>query len=162
MGELKFIVSLSVLAGFLIGCQIIGKVKNASDSAPRWVMKTPQEEGKLCAVGVSEPTFYWEDAKKYAADNSRKELARSLRLEINNILIDVVTEKGSTMDEGSIMQVSSWATSAVLKKSVIVDYWFDEEGTASHGRKGIVYALACLPINSTTVNEISNKLNLAN
>ena len=162
MEELKFIVSVSVLAGLLTGCQIIGKMKKYSDAAPRWVMTTPQKEGELCAVGSTEPAFYKEDAKGYAADNARKELARSLKLEIRNIIVDISTDRGSNVDEGTFMEVSSWATSTVLKESVIVNYWHDEEGIASHGRKGIAYALACMPLNAIAVQEISNKLNLDN
>tara|TARA_B100000315_G_scaffold213335_2_gene211226 strand:- start:5413 stop:5901 length:489 start_codon:yes stop_codon:yes gene_type:complete len=159
MEELRFIFFFSIFAGLLIGCQTGGYLKLA-DTAPEWVKKTPQKEGQLCAVGASEPTFYKDDAKEYAAENARKELARSLNLEIKNIIVDIATEKGSSMDEGTFMEVSSWATSVVLRESRIIEYWYNEEGVVSHGRKGITYALACMPTDST-IKEISNKLNKA-
>lgn len=124
---------------------------------PDWVQKVPREKDRICAVGASEPTYFREDAKKYAAENARSELARSLHVDINSIMVDITTERGGDIAEGSIIEASSWASEAVLKESEISSYWYDEEGTASFKKKGITYALACMPLKNTA-QEISEKL----
>ena len=133
-----------ILWSLLVSCKTTGDVK-VSDTVPQWATSAPKKDGMLCAVGTSEPTFYMEDAKLYAAENARKELARSLNLKIKNIMIDITTERGSQVDEGTLMEVSSWTTEVVLRESQIMEYWYDKDGVVS-GRKGFTYALACIPL----------------
>lgn len=111
---------------------------------PEWVLRTPQMENSLCAVGSSEPTYYRDDAKLAAAESARKELARSLSIEVNTVMIDFATEGGESLEEGSAVRVSSWATDEVLNRSVVIEYWFDSTGVASGGKENITYALACM------------------
>jgi len=115
---------------------------------PNWVTGSSKKQGMVCAVGLSEPTFYVEDAKVYAAENARKELARSLQMDIKSLMIDVSKGDRNTVDEASVLQISSWATEVALRESSIAEYWYDSEGTASRGKKGITYALACMPFAS--------------
>lgn len=124
----------------LTGCVSSGNVKKSA-APPDWLMKPPREKGRLCAAGASEPTYFAEDAKEVAAENARKELARTIMVSVNSIMVD---ESGSR-HSSSVSESSAIATSAVLEKSEIVDYWRDEGGTASFGRKGVTYALACMP-----------------
>ncbi|MFQ5481074.1 MAG: hypothetical protein ACE5DW_07325, partial [Thermodesulfobacteriota bacterium] len=119
-----------------------------SSTVPPWVLTTPREAGAICAVGMSEPTFYSDDAKGYAAESARKELARTLNMRISNIMVDISTEKGSDVDEATVTRVSSWTADAVLHESTIKEFWLDSGGTASNGIKNITYALACMPLSS--------------
>lgn len=129
-------------------CKTASTVK-PDEAPPDWVSKSSREKGMVCAVGASEPTFYKEDAKAYAAENARKELARTLNLNVNSIMVDTASErKGRT--EASVTEVSALATSAVLERSEIKEYWYDEAGVASFKRKGITYALACMPAGPLT------------
>ena len=142
---------------FLYGCTSAHNIK-PDETVPDWVRRVPRERGRLCAVGASEPTYFREDAKTYAAENARNELARSLHLDIKSIMVDINSEKGGGIAEGSVMEASSWASEAVLKESEITSYWYDEIGIASFRKKGITYALSCMPLKNTA-QEISRKLN---
>lgn len=132
--------------------------KKPDETVPDWVRRVPRERGRLCAVGASEPTYFREDAKNYAAENARNELARSLHVDIKSIMVDISSEKGGDIAEGSVIEASAWASEAVLKESEITSYWYDEEGIASFKKKGITYALACMPLKNTA-QEVSKRLN---
>jgi len=95
---------------------------------------------------MSEPTFYSDDARGYAAESARKELARTLNMSIRNIMVDISTDRGSDVDEATVTRVSSWTADAVLHESTIKEFWLDSNGTASSGIKNITYALACMPL----------------
>ncbi len=134
---------LVVMAAGVAGCAG-GGGGGTPEGVPGWVMRTPSPEGRLCAVGTSEPTYYLDDAKLEAAESARKELARSLGTVVNSIMIDFADEKSEHITEGSVVRVSSWATEEVLSKSEVLEYFFDTEGVVSAGKKGVAYALACM------------------
>ena len=135
-------ITLFVLIVFLSGCQTTSDLK-VKNGPPDWLRGEPRVEGMICAVGMSEPTYFKEDAWKYAAGNARKALARTLSIEINTLMVDISSEKGSSINEGTVMEVSSWATKAVVQNSEILEYWHDAEGVLSQNK--ITYALACMP-----------------
>ncbi|MBI5409786.1 MAG: LPP20 family lipoprotein [Nitrospirae bacterium] len=141
---MKFFAALIIVPAFLTACQTSGGVKTPINPAPDWVVRNPNIEGIICAVGASEPTYYREDAKLYAAENARKELARTISVDIKTIMIDIGTKRGSRVDEATVTEVSSWATSAAVENSKIIEYWHDEEGAVS-GKKNVTYALSCMP-----------------
>lgn len=147
-------ISLSIL---LSACGTTSDIEKAdADKPPSWVLTPPKPEGKLCAVGASEPAYFKEDGKEYAAENARKQLALAYSVSIKSIMVDVATGRGHDVDEAGVMEVSSWVTDAVLKESEIVAYWYDKNGIASFKRKGITYALACMPFQSAG-KEVSTK-----
>jgi len=141
---MKIIISIVILTAFLSGCQTTGNVKS-SGLVPDWLTGEPKIEGMICAVGMSEPTFYKKDARQYAAENARKALARTLSIEINTLMVDITSEKNSSINEATTMEVSSWTTKAVVRNSEIIEYWHDAKGIVS--RKDVTYALACMPRN---------------
>ncbi len=140
---MKFIILCLASAVLLSGCQSAGTVRSA-DTPPDWVLKIPQVEGMICSVGMSDPTFYEEDAKINSAEIARRELAKTLSIEIRSIMIDIATERGGSVDEGTVMQVSSWATNAVVRNAKIIEYWQDSDGAVSQ-KKNSAYALGCMP-----------------
>lgn len=137
---MKILISI-IFAALIHGCTTT-EIRSSALSPP-WVSGAPVTAEEVCAVGVAEPTFYRDDAKEYAAKSARKELARSVSIEIRSIMVDIATEKESSVDEATVMQASSWATSAVIKDSKVTDYWLDTGGTA--GKKNMTYALCCMP-----------------
>ena len=141
--KIKTITVIFFFAAVLSGCKTTADIRPAA-SPPQWVSKETKIEGMICAVGMSEPTFYKSDAKKYAADNARAELARSLSVEVKSIMIDIVSDNDSAVAEATVAQVSSWATSVALRNSEIRENWFDLEGTVS-SKKNTAYALSCMP-----------------
>lgn len=126
---------------FLCGCRTIADTRAV---APDWVTSAPRIENMICAVGTSDPTFFPEDAKQYAAENARKELARVLNIEIKTIMVDIASDKGGSVDEATVTEVSSWASFAVVENSQIMGCWHDATGSVSQ-KKNITYALCCMP-----------------
>jgi len=139
--KMKLFAALILALSFLAGCKAT-EVK-PSGSAPAWVVRTPEMKGMICAVGASGPTYYREDAKLNAAENARAELARTISVTINTIMVDMATEKGHSMDDATVTEVSSWATTAAVENSSILEYWHDAEGRLSN--KNFTYALGCMP-----------------
>jgi len=137
----KFILLITSLV-LVFGCRSVGDLNNGS-SPPDWVLKTPEMEGRTCSVGMSDPTFFEEHAKINAAEIARKELAKTLSIEINSIMIDYASEKGDSVDTANIMQISSWASSAVAQNAEILGYWRDTKGLVSE-KKNSTYALSCM------------------
>ncbi len=134
-----------LVALILTACSTTANRKQA-EAMPGWLEKLPQKEGTLCAVGMSGPTYFTTDAKRLAAENARKELARTLSTEINSIIIDVRTERGGYIKEAGTARVSSYVTDVIMRGARIMAYWLDREGMALNGRKGLTYALACIEI----------------
>jgi len=141
-------IMLVIVAILMAACGVTGGVKDVPAVVPPWVLKTPRERGRICAVGMSEPTFYSDDAKRYAAESARKELSRTLNMSIRNVMVEISTDRGTDVDEATVASVSSWTAEAVLHESTIKEYWFDSNGAASSGIKNITYALACMPLSS--------------
>jgi len=141
-------IMLVIVAILMAACGVTGGVKDVPAVVPPWVLKTPRERGRICAVGMSEPTFYSDDARIYAAESARKELARTLNMSIRSIMVDISTEHGSGVDEATVTSVSSWTAEVVLRESTIRKYWVDREGAATKDMRNVTYALACLPIAS--------------
>lgn len=153
--RLLLIILSIIIVLYAPGCQTAQKqpVKAApAINIPDWIRSEPKIEGMICAIGSSGPTYYKDDAKEYAAENARKELAKTLQIKIDSFLIDYSNEKGTTIDEATVAQITSTATSAVVENSKVIDYWYDEEGIAVKGKK-FSFALCCMPrkINSSKV-----------
>ena len=140
---MKTIFTLILSFVLLYGCQSTGILTTAS-SPPDWVVKVPEMKGMVCSVGMSDPTFFEEDAKINAAELALKGLARNLSTDLNSIMIDLATEKGDIIEEATVMQVSSWASTAVVKNAEVLEYWRDVRGIVSE-RRNSTYALACMP-----------------
>lgn len=135
-----FLTSIFIFS-LLTACQT-AEVK-PSGPPPDWVVRTPKMQGMICAVGTSGPTYYKEDAQLNAAENARVELARTISVSIKNIMVEMTTDKGSYFDDATVSEVSSWATTAAVENSSIMEYWHDAEGQVS--KKDFTYALGCMP-----------------
>jgi len=132
-----------LLSVFLAACQA-GEVRHGGVAPPEWVVKEPRMKGMICAVGMSEPTYYRDEAKDNAAGQARAELARALSVQIESIMVDITSDRGTEIDEATVMQVSSWTSSLVLENSEPRGYWYDAEGIVA-GRRGVTFALVCMP-----------------
>ncbi|MCC6810354.1 MAG: LPP20 family lipoprotein [Deltaproteobacteria bacterium] len=129
-------------------------------NVPPWVDRVPDVKGKICALGSAEPTFFREDGKVYAAENARTQLASTLSLRVESVMIDIQsTNSGENyVDQQYVTQAQSFATDAVVQGAQVISYWYDETGT--RGRQRATYALACLDTNSS-VAELNNRLQQA-
>ncbi len=67
------------------------KADSFATDAPDWVTRTPEMDGKVCAVGISGPTRIPENAKNYAAENARAELSNVLGTRVYSMMLDQQT-----------------------------------------------------------------------
>lgn len=135
-----------------------GRPSNAG--IPEWVRHTPEIKKRICAVGVSEPTYFKDDGKKYAAESARVELSHVLNTRIESIIVDIQESSGGYVDKAAVTEVSSWASESVLTGAQILEYWYDEEGVAFARQKSVTYALACMPLDAQA-SEFAERLKKA-
>jgi len=140
---MKRLLFAMVSCALFFGCQTADEAGD-TQPAPDWVTGEPGIEGMICAVGMSGPTYYKDEAREYALESARAELARTLSVNIETIMVDISSDKGNRIDEATVMQVSSWVSSVVLENSEPKGYWYDTEGWIS-GRKDVTFALVCMP-----------------
>src|SRR5205809_7336227 len=95
-------------------------------SVPQWVDRMPDQKGKLCALGTAEPTFFREDGKTYAADAARNQLAMTLSVRVQSVMLDIQTSNSQSVDQAYVMQAQSFATDAVVAGWQVGSYWYDD------------------------------------
>jgi hypothetical protein len=143
MERIKKISLIMVGCIVLVSCQTT-KESRVTAPTPAWVSGEQQIKGMICAVGMSGPTYYKDEARGYALDDARAELARTLSVDIETIMVEITSGKGSRIDEATITQMSSWASAVVLENSEAQGYWYDSDGVVT-GRKNITFAYVCMP-----------------
>ena len=141
---------LVIPATFLLltlGCHHSSRVQKSSPrdvAIPGWVLRTPNDPDNLYAVGISGPTFFAEDAKHYAADQARKELAKAIAGKVTSFMLMIQQSRGNTADEGFLVSATSWATDLVLHNSQILELWVDKQGSIQGSTQGTTYALCAI------------------
>lgn len=108
---------------------------------PDWTLNLPRDKAKIYAVGISEPAYYRDSAVTTAGENCRKELARSLEIQLSTAMVDRQNTRGQSVDEATVTEVSASVTEKVLQESEAVSVWYDECGAGPMGRKGLTYLL---------------------
>jgi hypothetical protein len=104
------------------------------------VTNPPETGDALYAIGVSGPTFYPEDAARYAAENGRAELGRTISSNVTSALLAVATTDGTTVDTASASQVTHDYSEALVENAQVVATWVDRGGGFS-GQSGTTFAL---------------------
>jgi hypothetical protein len=126
---------------------------------PAWVDKVPDTHGRICALGSAEPTFFHEDGKIYSAEAARNQLAATLQVTVQSVMVDVQSSLGADqVDQAYVQQVQSYASDAVVSGAQIVSYWADDTGV--RGRTGATFALACMSTDQSVV-ELDQRLQQA-
>lgn len=108
--------------------------------APAWVTNPPDAADALYAVGVAGPTFYPEDGARYAAENGRAELGRTISSTVTSALFVETTSGGSYVDTASATQMTHDFSEAIVENAQVVATWVDRSGGFS-GQSGTTYAL---------------------
>lgn len=124
----------------IVGCQ----TENGVRDAPRWVRVTPQPPHELCAVGVSGPTYYQEDAMVRSKAQAMTALSRAWKVKVEAELR--IQEREGHRGSGLTIEDDSKLSSDVLLQKVrIKEQWMHPGGNERHGMPGTVYTLACVP-----------------
>src|SRR2546422_7285238 len=119
-----------------------GKPWKEGIAVPAWVERVPESgNGKLVAVGYSQPSFWPQDAINAAADEARGKLALALASHIEVLGMDRATGQGSRG-----VMIDKEATDVVMQNSRIEATWTDENGERSD--PGGVWTLAMLEMDS--------------
>ena len=120
-----------------------GRPMKEGIKVPGWVEKPPeQRQGKLYAVGFSQPTYWPQDAINGASQDARGKLALGLTSHIESLGMD--TMSGSGPQGGAT--INKEATDVMMQNSRIETTWVDENG--DRGDPGSVYALASIELDS--------------
>lgn len=131
---------------FICGCSTSFEGEN-DPVIPAWLQSLPREEGKIFAIGISGPTRYLDDGKRYASDDARKELAKSFSSRVRNIMLQYDHDNESQQLEVSSVSVTSAITDFVIANSQIVSMWVDKKGLFPKSEAGTIYALASIDAN---------------
>lgn len=124
----------------LLGCRT-APASRPEASPPGWLTQLPREQKAMYAVGVSGPTYYPEDAVRYAQEDGRIQLAHALASKVTAITVAITSEQGSYADNAGVVESATGDyTEAVVELSEVVATWVDRSGRYS-GRAGTAYAL---------------------
>lgn len=137
----RFLISFTAILLFVFSSCHYGRVPNAPD----WILKAPIGQGFIYAVGNSGNTLYHSDARRRAADDARKELAKSLEVKISSItLIFTNADSRNIYNETFLVEATSQAVNTVAQNSRIIEYWVDSRGLVPGMEPNTVYALATM------------------
>ena len=116
------------------------------DPPPRWLDELPVSKEELCAVGVSGPSYYWEDALANSKALALTELARGLEVKIKSHMR--IRQSGDSVgrSELTLTEVSDFTTEQVVTLAQVRAQWRNPGGYPTRGEKNTVYTLACMPL----------------
>ena len=99
----------------------------------------------LCAMGVSGPTYYPEDALVNSKTQALSELGRSLRSQVKSQLL--LQERGSARySEVEINDAVALSSDEMVELAEVKGRWVNPGGYPAHGTKGTVYTWICMPL----------------
>jgi hypothetical protein len=111
---------------------------------PDWLDRPGQAKDELCAVGVSGPSYYLEDAIKNSHAQALTELARSVKVEIVSGM-DLSVSGGGDFFQSRISERANLTTDAVVHHAQVRGKWVSPGGYPTRGEKGTVYTWVCVP-----------------
>ncbi|WP_447968123.1 hypothetical protein [Nitrospira sp. M1] len=116
------------------------------DPPPPWLVDLPQDEGTLCATGISGPTYYPEDSIMNSKTQGLSELGRSLRSLVKSQLL--VQESGGSTHFSDLQIEDAVAISSeeFLELAEVKSRWVNPGGYPTYGTRGTVYTLMCIPL----------------
>ena len=118
----------------------------ASHGPPTWVNHVSELHEELCAVGVSGPTFYPEDARTQSQAMALTELARALEVRVKTDTIMYSSGSRQSFDT-TLQEVAGLTSDVVVKKAQVQEQWVHAGEDQGYGEKGTVYTLVCMPLN---------------
>ncbi|MBP8116164.1 MAG: hypothetical protein KAY09_00400 [Nitrospira sp.] len=128
-------------AGFmlcLVGCA-------ADPEAPAWLSAVPASTQELCAIGISGPTYYAEDARARSQASAMAELSRSVEVRVKTDLV-LRSEGDSRSVETRLDETAGFGSDVVLKHAQLREQWIQRKGDHAGGEPGTVYTLVCMPV----------------
>ena len=113
---------------------------------PDWMDHPNTSKEDLCAVGVSGPSYFLEDAIKNSHAQALTELARSVKVEIVSGM-DLSVSGGGDLYQSRVSERANLTTDTVVHDATVRGKWVSPGGYPTRGEKGTVYTLMCVPRN---------------
>jgi hypothetical protein len=114
----------------------------ASDPVPAWVRTPTAGPSELCAVGAVDRTYFAQDAHRLAAEAARAELARTIEVRVESVMLDYQSTEGSWVRRSDVVSVVESVADGVVHGAEVRATWRDDRGAVL--APGMTYALACL------------------
>lgn len=138
------------LIGFLGAMSILGcagglEYVEGTANPPEWVHRMPGTKDELCAVGVSGPTYYSEDARANSKTLAMTELARTLEVKVTAEMT-LRSQGDGRGSETAMQEVAGFASEVVLKQAQVREQWVHSGGDPRYGSRGTIYTLVCMPL----------------
>lgn len=129
----------------LLYCGMLLGVFGCAESSPAWISTVPGSQHEICAVGISGPTYYAEDARANSRAAATAELARAVEVRVISQL-RMETRGMSTSADTAIQERAGFDSEVVLKQIQMREQWVNPGGAERFGAPGTVYTLVCTPI----------------
>jgi len=109
---------------------------------PTWVSQMPESKRELCAVGISGPTYYTEDARANSKAAAMTELARAVEVTVISQMT-MQTSGDATTSDTIMRERAGFSSEVVLKNAQVREQWVNTGDGKQYGATGTVYTLVC-------------------
>jgi hypothetical protein len=113
---------------------------------PAWLDRLPASQEELCAVGVSGPAYYQQDALAKSTSLGFTELSRSVQVRVTSEMAVRQQGESSGRSDIAVQEVSAFASDVVVRLAQVRAQWINPGGYPNRGEAGIVYTLVCMPL----------------
>lgn len=117
---------------------------------PAWLDHPTVSKEELCAVGVSGPSYYPEDAVKNSKSQALTELARAVRVWITSGM-EMTASGNAEQFQAQLLEKARLETDVVVQNTQIRGQWVNPGGYPTRGGQGTVYTLVCMPVSEATL-----------
>lgn len=125
---------------------VLGGTEIHETPPPAWLDSPSGSKDELCAVGVSGPSYYLEDAVKNSYAQALTELGRAVRVQITSGMDLSVSSSGAEQYQARVTERANLTTDAVVQRAQVRGKWVSPGGYPTRGEKGTVYTLVCVPV----------------
>lgn len=122
----------------LVGC-------TADPKTPAWLSVIPASTQEICAIGVSGPTYYAEDARAKSQASAMAELSRAVEVRVKTDLM-LRSEGDSRSVETRLDETAGFGSDVVLKHAQVREQWVQRNKDHAAGEPGTVYTLICMSV----------------
>lgn len=123
---------------WLAGCAV-------EPNVPGWLSAMPSSSQEICAIGISGPTYYQEDARARSQASAMTELARAVEVRVKTDLV-LRSEGDSRSLETRLDETAGFGSDVVLKQAQVREQWVQRNKAHAAGEPGTVYTLVCMPV----------------
>ncbi len=136
------------LAAVLLLTACVGRPlpPTARAEPPSWLDQLPASKENLCAIGLSGPTYYPEDAVANSKAQAFTELARGIQVRVKSDMEIRQRGESSGASEVTVEELSAFMTEVVVKLAQVRSQWVNSGGFPTRGERGTVYTLVCMPL----------------